>query len=865
MKFRWKFVFIPAAILTLVLSGMPLVISVTPVFGTPQHAPASQNAMPLTRVTPQPTVWNGGVTPQDLMLPVGTIAPNNGSGGPTSPPGDPPGYCGDSFWNGFEAGLTLGILALSCASYENGINDVIGATGGATATDIMLDLGNYQNSTSAMVANVNATAQELTAYFANRAESIVPYFLGKNWSSTISDEIASYSGLAQAAAGITTAIMKQYWQDWNATINSFQNAYGHNGLYCNGCGGLGASNLLNAPYPNPGGNASGIFEEGNQVTADFNLTAPFEAWTAAPAHTYPVLIDSQLYGGAPYYMNLEPGGTIINANAFNQTAATYETFVIHDLTSGHNYTVPQMTYAQFVNVSIPVVSTLDNIAPFDLLEVTCTANCSASTATPLLTSGAYVFPHNTAPAGKYANGGQTFYPVYEDNGNPFLFYNQYAIFGGHPIHDSTPLPSETGGVCIVYNNAAIAGSGICWGFTDPTQGFATQISETGPGQVVGGPAELSQFTPTLNNIVTNAMTLAQSYFDVLNAVTNDSQYAIPPTCSIPFPSAAFPDSTNPANYQLNVNDTTALYIGYLDAVANVFNSRFADGTDFCGNANLAFKVNWNTTFNPNLNVTASIYLGTPAGAINVSGGADSGSVFANPATWPIKNVQPTFLYPYLYQMNVPLDTVYAVPANDPIATLLGDYSGNLFYGTTFTSPNWGIPTYLSLAGYGNFIQISGNTSTRNSGHPLNTGDAVMISSCVLNGIPHNVTCPIAVTYYNNFTFGVIHALIYPTCQQANDCPIPTGGGFGLGGGGGTYCGVSGLNQWYDAWAGYVVAGVATVFVGIGNDVSGIPGIGGGLSAFFDALGCLLGWLVLIIIVVVIAWVALWAFRTLRGR
>ncbi len=842
---RWSTVVLSVASALLFLGGSVLmnglVLSSGPLARSPAIQSPAQSPNPSAGAH-QPTLWNGGVTPQDVVAAA-----------------DPPDFCTLPY-----GVVSLGTLALYCYAYQQGVRDVIGPNAQTTAQDIEIALYNYLNITAAETANWNATSQELLSYFTDRAESIVPYFLGKPWSNVTADEIASYSGLAQATEGVVSAVMEQYWQDWNATLWSFQNAYGKNAEFCNGCGGIGQSEFLATDWNGAGGSATDILEAGNQATGTFTITPPYEIWSAVPYTLY----HSGSWGGAPYYMNLEPNGNIFVGDIYNQSAGVYGNWTIHDLTSGLNYTVPHVNYVNFVNDTLPTVQVTDSIAPFDLLEVTCDSNCTNSHQNPLLTSGAYVFESALAPANVSSPSFHQFENSWVDSGTAFIFVNQYFPYGFASSWVTHMVPDSIAGTCIAENTPLISGPGACSTPAVPDGGFATQISNSGPGQAIGGPNTLYSYAHTFQNVINNSLTLAHAYFDVLSAVTNDSEFAIPADCTIPPPTAAFPAATDPSNYALDVNDTTALYVGYLDSVARVFNSTFSEGSGFCGDPNLAFGVHWNTTFRPYLNITASVYLGSPSGPLNPNGTNDTGAVYSTPGTWPVRNIDPAFLYPYLFQMNVPVGTVYAIPANDPIAAMLTDYPGNVLYGTNTSGLKWGIPTYLSLSGYGNFIQISGYSSNRNSGHPLASGDAIYISTCYRGAVLEGSYCPITVTYYNNFTYGIVHAFLYPTCAQVGDCPGPGGGGVG-GLGSINDCGFGALNAWYDSWAGYIGSAVAGGFGHLAAGASGIPIIGGGLSFIIKGIGCLLAWIIVILLFALFAYVAVKVggsiYRSARGR
>src|SRR4029077_2008914 len=138
------------------------------------------------------------------------------------------------------------------------------------------------------------------------------------------------------------------------------------------------------------------------------------------------------------------------------------------------------------------------------------------------------------------------------------------------------------------------------------------------------------------------------------------------------------------------------------------------------------------------------------------------------------------------------------------------------------------------------------------------GDAIMIASCVLNGIPQN-PCDISVTYFDNFTFGLVHAVVPPSSANL----FPPIGGLG------SSCGFSSLDQWYDGWAGYFGSAIATVFSNAANAVSGIPVVGGGLAYLISGIGCVLAWIAVILIVALFVYIAarvgFGIYRGVRGQ
>jgi len=101
-----------------------------------------------------------------------------------------------------------------------------------------------------------------------------------------------------------------------------------------------------------------------------------------------------------------------------------------------------------------------------------------------------------------------------------------------------------------------------------------------------------------------------------------------------------------------------------------------------------------------------------------------------------------------------------------------------------------------------------------------------------------------VTYFNNFTIGLVHAVIPPVII------VPPGTLGGLG----NNCGFGVLDQFYDGWAGYIGSAIADGFAHIAQAVNGIPIIGGGISYLINGLGCIIAWIVIILILVLFAYI-----------
>lgn len=758
-----------------------------------------------------------------------------------------------------EATVALGLLGPGCGyNAANAAWQQFATSVELTdAKNFITFLGNGLNVTAASVANLNATAQELLTYFEGRAAALVPLFLSLPWNQTTYDQIAIDSGLVPAIEGMVMAFSSQEYQDWNATAHSWNNIFGTHGTWTTQFPTL-LANYTGYAGPALDGKSTEI------VTGASNLsvTNPWEIWTAATPTGFP----------APTFFNMGINGTIICADIGGTTSYTCPTYRVYDFQQGTSFTVPAVSLTNWGNLTnIPNEQALNHISPFDLLKLTCVASCSnplawvetrnafafrnVSTANPDVLSGVTSQdPYSTVSPRTYMPLPDTMIPSLE------LLNNQSNQAVGAAWE-----PTNLFKLCLGLGGTQFTTT--CGTPKTPGEGGATSLG-SGAGSVVGGNNSVTRFATTFQSLVNNTLLTAQVYYDTLRAATDNGTMALPASCVIPFPSAGFPTAVQPGDYGLTLNDGLAAYWSYLVAVgsATPFGNTTVAGLTLCGNPHLSFEFKWSQSWSLLLNITASFYFGrnngTSSAAVYANGTADPASTLSNSHTWPIQHVSPALLFPYEFQMDIPTNKVFALPINNPIAAILVNYSGNALYGSTMLKPTWGIPTYLQMFGYGNYSFISGALSTIPSGSNPATGDAINITSCKLpNGAQEN-PCVLQVNYFNNFTYGHVSALVGS---------IPPPSGFGVGAPfnlGGTACGTSGLTSWYDAWAGYVVSGVASVFVYAGDGASKIPVIGPAFSGFLTTLGCVLGWVALIIVIILILWVAVkvvaWLFE-LRAR
>jgi hypothetical protein len=701
---------------------------------------------------------------------------------------------------------------------ENQIAHLNQVNAAVAVTNLGLTTYDFLNQTAALTADINATFQELLSYYESRAEAIVPYFLNATWNTTTEDQLLVSSGLVPSLEGLEYAFGEQEFQDWNATAAEWNAAFGSSGILNPTQAVVAYGNLR------PNTNLISFAGDGTSI----GVTPPWEYW--APQN--PLL-------NQPFYFNLMPGGTIVSANYFNSSlgVAEFARYQATDLTNGATFTVPYVNYTDWTNQSVPIVSTADHISQFDLLKLTCLAFCNKNPTVEAL--GGYAFQNYT----QYTRASG-----FVNTMVPQLFLK--------PIKANAsfyPVPSPGKSVCFSYQ-ANGSGPGPCNSAIIPVGGNATMLS-SGPGQVIGGNGTPYGFPATAQSLINNTAIMAHDYWLTLRAITDKGAYPIPATCSIPPPSDAFPVSTNFQNYNLSANNVEGVYLAYLSSIYSLHNISPTNVIGFCNDPDLGMAFNWTGSWNLLLNITASIYVANETTPLYLNGTADPAATYSNSASWPVYHIDPALLYPTEYQMNVPLNTVYPVPANDPVVGVLVNYTGNLFYGqNTNFSPKWGLPTYVSLGGHGDYIYVSGNLSNVSSGTSNSTGDAIAIKSCILLGLFHLNPCPISVTYFDNFTIGLVHAVYSPAALL----PGALGGLGALG----NSCGFSALNQFYDGWAGYVGSVVADVFAYFGNAVGKIPIIGGGLSYIINGIGCILAWIVVILLFALFAYVAVKVFASI---
>jgi len=823
------------AIFVMVLSGIPIVASVSPVIAPLVTTSAPSNATLISEAVKQTAQRPlSGYADQLPPIPQGIA-------------------CLATFTGGL---ISIGIFGPACLGAQPSDTSAINAANAAVgAQNIITTLFNYLNETNAATANLNATFQELLSYYEGRAEAIVPYFLNETWNTTTYDEVAIDSGLVPSLEGVDTYLAHQQYQAWNATAGSWNNLFGPTGTF-SGVQVAGFGIGWNPPFVSNGGTGgAGVFQVGQ----------PVEFWTSG---------GTAFSGGAnTTYFNLAPGGMVMNANYDNLSnyADEFGNWTVYDLTTHTSWAVPHVNYKDWATSSLPsnvtTETTVHNINQFSLLKLVCSgsATCSGSNSASIIeTSGAYAL-RNISVSGP---GRTPFGSNFLNSMVPLNILSNTSDYGNYMItpqliSQAVATPQDPAGtpvqVCITWD--VTSNPDPCQTSNASTTGDS-HVPSGGPGAVVAGNGSMFGFAKTAQALVNNTMIMAYDYWQTLRVITLNGTYSIPANCAIPTPSDAFPTATDFQNYKLSASNVEAVYLGYLNAVAREYGEVFTNQVGFCGDQFLGFSFNWTGSWVLALNITASVYIagalnGTNV-ALNLNGTKAVNTTYNDVASWPAYNIVPSLIYPYEYQQNIPLNTIFPIPVNNPMIALLVNYKSNVEYGNPAFSPEWGVPTYVSLTGNGNYTNISGDLTNIPSGSNVTQGDAILISSCVLNGVPQN-PCDISVTYFNVFAIGFIHSILPPIpfppvfngcgtfCRQAQQ-----------------QCGTGAMNQWYDSWAGTIVTLGGSIFIYIGQAANSIPVIGHYLGTFFIDLGCIIGWILLIIVLVFIAWLILYIVRLIRG-
>jgi hypothetical protein len=684
----------------------------------------------------------------------------------------------------FFTGLTLGFVGPGCgyAIATQQWQTYAASVQLTTAKNLMTALGNSLNQTNSEIANLNATIQETLSYFEQRAEAIVPYFIGVPWNQSIADAIATYSGLVPSIEGMVQAYAYQIYQDYHSLALSWKNIYGPGGGFAGG--GYYDALLLNCTgYFAPGAansNCGTIVRTSSGSDEWFNVTAPWETWTGVNPDG----------SSDTAFVNLAPGGTIVCVPV-ESGGAPCPTYKVLDLTTGNVSSIPTMSVANWQNNSaVPVLSNTSHIGRFDLLKLWCQSACNASQ--PYLeASNGWIFRNASTANPDIISHKASGTGLYPDTMVPRSFLSNGDTTGATGF---AAVPSNDFTLCM---SDQVATSETCYTTKVQEAGISSGFG-SGPSAVVGGNDSPMRYAATMQGLVNDTMNAAEVYFLTLRAITDNGTYSLPADCAIPFPSDALPASTQLGNYNLSVDNGLVLYWAYLTAVGKAYGAPGVAGFEFCSNPHLALKFSWTQSWTLRTNITASVYLGGPNGtAVYPNGTTDPAETYSNPATWPVSIVDPTLLFPYEYQADIPTNTVYPVPFNDPIAAVLVNYSLNGGYGSSQNGvPMWGAPTYLSLEGGGNAVWPNGTLSTETSGLANSSRDAVDVTSCVVASVPQN-PCDISVVYFSTFTYGYQAGFVSPIGPPGSG---GSGGGSGLNGG---FC--QSLFGWIPLIGSYIVA------------------------------------------------------------
>jgi hypothetical protein len=342
----------------------------------------------------------------------------------------------------------------------------------------------------------------------------------------------------------------------------------------------------------------------------------------------------------------------------------------------------------------------------------------------------------------------------------------------------------------------------------------------------------SAITTLTGQLIANATLSGQVYWAFIRSLGYTSLGSIPANCIIPAPYMALPSQFNVGN--LTLNQSVALYESFLQGMGNFYGASSAFSV--CHGA-VQSPYNYTTWVFANLYVEtwASIYINNGTAAVNGTGAAMAGEHYGNVSTWAFVNatctpalggacvhplyppvagqttIQNVLIAPTLKSIAIPTLTKWAVPADNPL--LLFAYNNHT-----------GLNVY----------RLNGN-GTRdlgpNSFGSRTGGDSLYLNACFVNGT--SVTnCTVTLT-----TWDIYVGQGGPSPPTPPPSPPSSG----------TNCpGSSSL------WVfGSIVNGVANVF-------SGIPLIGTGI-------GCFIGYVVLVALIIVLIYVAVAVINIVRGR
>ena len=407
---------------------------------------------------------------------------------------------------------------------------------------------------------------------------------------------------------------------------------------------------------------------------------------------------------------------------------------------------------------------------------------------------------------------------------------------------ATSFPSATSGPGVGGLTWAVDPNGICGAagattiLTTPDPASIVQCAPTysGSGETSGNGCVTSgtAINTITGQLIANTTLSGQVYWAFIRSLGYTSLGSIPANCIIPAPYMALPSQFDVGN--LSLNQTIALYESFLQGMGNFYGAGSAFSV--C-HGPVQTPYNYTIWVYANLYVEtwASVYINNGTAAVNGTGAAMAGERYGNVSTWAFVNatctpalggechnplypavtgqteIQNVLIAPTLKSIAIPTLTKWAVPADNPLLLFAyNNHTGLNVYrlngnGTKDIGPNgWGSAT---------------------------GGDSIYLNACFVNGT--SVTnCTVTLTTWD------IYVGSSGPPPPPPPPPPPSSG---------VECpGASSL------WVfGSIVNGVAGVF-------SGIPLIGTGV-------GCFVGYVVLVALIIVLVYVAVAVINIVRGR
>jgi hypothetical protein len=343
----------------------------------------------------------------------------------------------------------------------------------------------------------------------------------------------------------------------------------------------------------------------------------------------------------------------------------------------------------------------------------------------------------------------------------------------------------------------------------------------------------------VGQVILNASSSGQTYWTFIRSLGYTSLSQIPPDCVIPAPYQAPPSQMELGN----LNVTVGLYQAWLRSMGTFYGQNGA--FHVCVTGKIINPWNWTlnlTGWNPYVHAYGGIYLANATGGIWATGQANPHEVFGNTSTWSVPAVLPSpkgknatlLIVPTLRSVVIPVGSTWAIPKDNPIWVLYAEKNNSVSNGnaTAVTNAgNWSISQLVALTG-------NGTTDYANSTFGTGRGDALYLTWCDVNGTVRTQVvnghdeqvCPVTLT---NFSIYIVNITCGGACSVVN--PSTGGGGGGLGA-----CG-SGI------W----------LLGPLASEVANIVG--------FGALGCLVGWAVVAVVVVVLIAGVAWIAAAVLGR